>query len=589
MRLEDLGLIGNCQLAAHVERTGAIVWACLPRFDAEPMFSALLDEADGGRFVVAPAGGESGQQSYLENTNVLATTFETPTGSFRVLDFAPRFPQVEGIFHPTQLHRIVEPVSGQPEIRVHLDPRLGWSKGKPAQTRSGQQVRFDGFESPVWVATDLPLEDVLERRPIALTERKHLVLSWGAPVDEALPALCDRYLGATVRYWRTWVKHCNIPPLWQRETIRSGLTLKLHCYEDTGAIVAALTTSLPESPGAGRTWDYRYCWLRDAYYVLGALRLLGHFEERERFVKYLLHLVGDAPDLHLAPLYRVDGTSNLEERILPDWPGYGGEGPVRVGNGAAQHTQNDVFGEMVLALSPLYLDERFADERSPATLALLERLADRACAVVGTPDAGIWEYRTEWKPQTFSSLMCWAAADRMALIAARHAPALREKFEQDAARIRERILAEAWSPALASFAGAHGGAELDAALLQMAPLRFLPPGAPQLVQTIDALGAALAHEGWMYRYRLDDGFGKPEVAFVLCTFWMVEALAAIGRTADARATMDRACAALSPLGLLAEDFSPTTRRLWGNFPQAYSHAGLIHGAFAASPRWLELA
>jgi GH15 family glucan-1,4-alpha-glucosidase len=588
MRLEDLGLIGNCQLSALVERTGNIAWSCLPRFDSEPMFGALLDEKNGGRFAVGPAGGERGQQSYLENSNVLETMFESDTGRFRVLDFAPRFRQVEGIFHPPQLHRIIEPLAGQPQVRVEFDPRLGWSKGRPGHARGAQHVRLDGFASPVWLGTDLPLADALEGRAFALTERRHFVLSWDAPVEEALSSLCDRYLNATLRYWYLWVKHCNIPPLWQRESIRSALALKLHCFEDTGAIVAATTTSIPESPGSGRTWDYRYCWLRDAYYVLGALRLVGHFEERAHFVKYLLHIVGDGSDLALAPLYRVDGTSNLEERIVEGWPGYEGEGPVRVGNGAATHTQNDIFGEMVLALSPLYLDERFADERSPATLALLERLADRAIAVVGTPDAGIWEYRTAWQPQTFSSLMCWAAADRMALIAARHAPSMRAKFEEAAVRIRTLIVADAWSDKLGSFAGAHGGHDLDAALLQMAPLRFLAPNDPKLVGTVDAVGAALSHDGWLYRYRLDDGFGRPEVAFVLCTFWMVEALAATGRSSDARATMERVRAAMSPLGLIAEDYSPATGRMWGNFPQAYSHAGLIHGAFAASPRWMDL-
>ncbi|HSZ83123.1 MAG TPA: glycoside hydrolase family 15 protein, partial [Polyangia bacterium] len=436
--------------------------------------------------------------------------------------------------------------------------------------------------------TDLALADVVERRPFALTERKHLVLTWGAPVEESLPALCDRLLNATVRYWRTWVKHCNIPPVWQQEVIRSALALKLHCFEDTGAIVAAMTTSIPESPGSGRTWDYRYCWLRDAYYVLGALRLLGHFEERARFVKYLLHLVGDAKELRLAPLYRVDGTSDLEERILGAWPGFGGEGPVRIGNGAAQHTQNDIFGEMTLALSPVYLDDRFADERSPETLALLERLADKAVAVQGTPDAGIWEYRTEWQPQTFSSLMCWAAADRMSLIAARHAPALRDRFETAAARIRERIVTEAWNEPLGSFVGTHGGRDLDAALLQMAPLRLLGATDPKLVRTVDAISASLSNDGWLYRYNLDDGFGRPEVAFVLCTFWMIEALAVTGRAVEARALMERVRASMSPLGLMAEDYAPAKRQMWGNFPQAYSHAGLIHGAFAASPRWLDL-
>jgi GH15 family glucan-1,4-alpha-glucosidase len=589
MLLEDLGLIGNCQISALVERSGSIVWACLPRFDAEPMFSALLDADNGGHFSIAPPGGQTGRQTYLENTNILSTVFNTEDGSFRVVDFTPRFPQIETSFRPLEIHRIIEPLDGHPSVRAVVDPRLGWSKAKPNIWRGPQRLRFDGFASPVWLDTDIPLDNVIDGQPFALTERRHLVLTWGPPLTEPIAARSERFLDQTIRYWQRWVKHCNIPPLWQQEVIRSALALKLHCFEDTGAIVAAMTTSIPESPGAGRTWDYRYCWLRDAYYVLGALRLLGHFEEREAFVEYLLHVADSAVDLRLAPLYRVDGTSELEERVLHEWPGFHGEGPVRVGNGAATQPQNDIFGEMVLALSPLYLDDRFADERTPDALALIGRLADQACSVVGTPDAGIWEYRTEWRPQTFSSLMCWAGADRMSLIAARHAPGLRDRYEAAAARIRELIVAEAWSDRLGSFAGTHGGTHLDAALLQMAPLRLLPARDPKLLGTIDAVGSALSHDGWLYRYKMDDGFGAPEVAFVLCTFWMIEALAAAGRMHEARALMDRVRAAMSPLGLMAEDYAPMTRQMWGNFPQAYSHAGLIHGAFAASPRWLEVA
>jgi GH15 family glucan-1,4-alpha-glucosidase len=591
MRLEDLGLIGNCQFAALVERTGDVVWCCLPRFDSDPIFSRLLDQtAQDGRFSVEPAGGGGGRQSYIENTNVLSTLFQTDTGSFRVIDFAPRFGQVEGMFHPTQLQRIIEPVEGHPFVRVRFAPRLGWSKEPAGLVRGAQHLRVEGFGSPVWLETDLPLDDVVLQRPFQLTERKHLLLTWGTPVEEPLGPLCERYLASTIRYWQLWVKHTNIPPLWQQESIRSALALKLHCYDDTGAIVAAMTTSIPESPGgAGRTWDYRYCWLRDAAYVLAALRHLGHFEERDHFVRYLLNIVGDARDFRFSPLYRVDGSSELDERVVAGWPGFQNEGPVRVGNGAYVHTQNDVFGELLLALSPLYLDDRFADERSSESLELLEQLTEHACAVVGTPDAGIWEYRTEWKPQTFSSLMCWAGVKRMSLIAARHAPAHRGRFEDAAARIRELIIAEAWSDVLGSFAGTHGGHELDAALLQMAPLRLLSATDPKLLGTIDAIGAALSREGWLFRYHHDDGFGRPSVAFVLCTFWMIEALAATGRGEEARALMEQVRAAMSPLGLLAEDYEPSSRRMWGNFPQAYSHAGLIHGAFAASPRWLDLA
>jgi GH15 family glucan-1,4-alpha-glucosidase len=587
VRLEDLGLIGNCQFSALVENDGSVVWCCLPRFDSEPVFASLLDHADGGTFRIAPADDTRGEQRYLENTNVLETRFASRDGAFRVLDFAPRFLLYDRAFRPTQLVRVIEPLEGTPRISVRCEPRIGWSKGRPARVSGSNHVQFEGFESALRLTSDVPV-DYLGGIPFALSERKHLVLSWGAPVEEPLQPLCDRFLNETVRYWRRWVKHCSIPSFYQRMVIRSALTLKLHCFEGTGAIVAALTTSIPEAPGSGRTWDYRYCWLRDAYYALGAFRRLGHFEERESFVQYLLNIASGTSELALAPLYRIDGTSDLDERTLPHWPGFGGEGPVRVGNGAALQAQNDIFGEMVLALAPIFMDERFSAERSRTTLELLQRLARRAIAVAGTPDAGIWEYRTEPRPQTFSSLMSWAAADRMAKVAALHAPSLEPEFRAGAERICAEILGRAWNPRLSSFVSMYDTETLDASLLQLATLRMLPPDDPRVHGTVDVLRKSLSRDGWMFRYGLDDGFGEPKVAFIICTFWLVEALAALDRHDEAKAVMEHAHAALSPLGLLSEDYETANLRMWGNFPQAYSHVGLIHAAFAASPRWSEV-
>lgn len=587
MHLEDMGLIGNCQCSALVSRSGAVTWCCLPRFDSEPVFASLLDHDHGGRFLVGPAQGEFGSQRYLPNTNILETTFATASGSFRVIDFAPRFVQFSRVFRPTQLFRIVEPIDGTPLIRVCCEPRLGWSNARPDQLQGSNHVRFEGFASPVRLTTDIPLS-YLGGMAFALTERRHLVFTWGAPIEEPLAPLCDRFLGETIRYWQDWVKHCDIPPLYQEEVIRSALTLKLHCFEDTGAIVAAMTTSIPESPGSGRTWDYRYCWLRDAFYSLSAFGLLGQFEERENFVRYLLNVAAGTPDLRLAPLHRVDGTGDLEERILDGWPGFGGHGPVRVGNGAATHFQSDIFGEMVLALAPVFLDERFAAERSRAAFDLIERLARKAISVAGNPDAGIWEHRTESKPRTFSSLMCWAAADRMAMVAARQAPAREAEFRAAAEHIRGEILTRAWNPALGAFTGTWGGDDLDASLLQMVRLRMLPTDDPRLRSTVEAIHKGLSKDGWLFRYNRDDGFGQPAVAFIICTFWLVEALAALGRLDEARRTMQHIHAALSPLGLMSEDYETSNLRMWGNFPQAYSHVGLIHAAFAASPRWSDI-
>jgi len=588
IRLEQLGLIGNCQYSALVADTGEVVWCCLPRFDSEPVFSSLLDAESGGRFSVAPAAGGSGRCTYLPNSNVLETVHGGPDGSFRVLDFAPRFEQHGRTFRPTMLVRMLQPLSGTPRASVACEPMLGWSRQLPERVQGSHHVDYLGFETRLRLTTDIPLS-YLGGRPFALTGPQHLVLTWGEPVEEPLPALCDRFLTETLRYWERWVKHCNIPPLCQAEVIRSALALKLHCFEDTGAIVAATTTSLPESPGSGRTWDYRYCWLRDSYYVLGALRRLGQFEERERFVRFLLDIVADRPQLDLAPLYKVDGTTaGLDERILPDWPGYGGEGPVRVGNAAVLQKQNDIYGEVLLSLAPIFLDDRFRADRSAQSLELLERLARKAIELAGSADAGIWEFRKTMQPQTFSTLMCWAAADRMAKVAERHLPDRVELYRREADRIHALMIEQAWNAKLGSFVSVHGGEDLDASLLQMATLRFLPVDDTRLHGTIDRLSHDLAHEGWLFRYRSEDDFGKPAVAFILCTFWLVEALAMLGREKEAREVLERARLAHSPLGLLSEDYATRDLRMWGNFPQAYSHVGLIHAAFAASPRWSDL-
>lgn len=588
MSLADLGLIGNCQISALVRRDGAVVWSCMPRFDSPPIFAALLDEDAGGVFAISPASGAAGVQRYLPNTNVLETLFETPEGAFRVIDFAPRFIQWERTFRPTKIVRIVEPLSGTPRVRVRCAPVLGWSRASPAVEQGSHHVSYRGYDAEVRLTTDAPLS-YLHGEPFALTGRQHFVLAWGAPVEEPLEPLCDRFLRETVRYWQGWIKGCDIPSVFQDEVIRSALALKLHCFEDTGAIVAALTTSIPEAPGAGRNWDYRYCWLRDAFYALSAFRRLGQFEEREQFIHYLLNVASSSTreSLELAPLYRIDGRSDLEERVLDAWPGYLNEGPVRVGNGAALQAQHDVFGEMVLALAPLFLDARFRDQVSTAVLDLVTSLARKAIAVAGTPDAGIWELRAEARPQTFSSLMCWAAADRMRVIAERHRPADAPEFAAAAARIRDEILREAVDPERGCLVADYGGRELDAALLQAVTLGFLPAESPCMRATVDAIQADLMHHGWLKRYRTDDGLGEMSVAFSLCSFWLVEALARQGRGDEALAMLQRVRSVDAPLSLLAEDLDPRTGTMWGNFPQAYSHVGLINAAFAAAPRWTE--
>jgi GH15 family glucan-1,4-alpha-glucosidase len=294
-----------------------------------------------------------------------------------------------------------------------------------------------------------------------------------------------------------------------------------------------------------------------------------------------------SPDLDLAPLYRVDGRVDLHETVAAGWAGYEGNGPVRVGNQAAEQRQGDIFGETVLALAPIFLDDRFRDEQLPQALDLLVRLTRKAVAVAGHPDAGIWELRRAWEPQTFSTLMSWAAADRASrVLETRDAPSARE-FRQAAETLHREILKRAWNERRGSFASTLDGGDLDASLLQMAPLRFLAGDDARLAGTVDAVASGLGRDGWIHRYATDDGLGQTQVAFVLCTFWLVQALSTLGRRREARETLVRALRACSPLGLLAEDYDPAGR-LWGNYPQAYSHVGLIHSAFEVSPAWKDV-
>jgi GH15 family glucan-1,4-alpha-glucosidase len=316
--LRATGLIGNCQYAAHANAWGEIVWLCMPRFDSEPIFGKLIDAESGGHFRIAPPAGGEGAQRYETNTNILVTTFADASGSFRVIDFAPRFEHNGRSFRPTQLVRIVEPISGTPQVRVDIAPVLGFSKKAPQVEQGSHHLRFLGYDAELRLTTDMPLS-YLNQREMTLTKPLYFMLSYGPPLEGQLDEVCGRFLRQTTDYWQKWVKHCNVPPLHQDAVIRSALALKLHCFEDTGAIVASTTTSLPESAGAGRNWDYRYCWLRDAYYALKAFRSLGHFEEREQFLQFLLNVVGSAPDLQLQPLYRIDGSPNLEESILTEW------------------------------------------------------------------------------------------------------------------------------------------------------------------------------------------------------------------------------------------------------------------------------
>lgn len=580
-----LAAIGNCSYQALIDDCARVRWLCFPRFDSSFVFGSLLDEQRGGRFSVDPPNGEfSTEQAYLPNTNILRTVIQSAAGSYEVVDVAPRFKQYERYFKPTMLVRRLRRISGQPLVRIRCEPVYDYGRLVPDNHQASNHIQWQIPGASLRLTTNVPLTYVREAREFLLEQDAYVVLTWGAPLEAPLAQTCETFLDNTRRYWEAWVKHTVLPGRFQREVIRSALALKLHQYEDTGAITAATTTSLPEHSGSGRTWDYRYCWLRDAYFTLRAMRRIGHFEEMEAFVSFLKNLAETSPE-HLQPVYGIGGERNLDESILTHLSGFEGNGPVRIGNAAYAQPQHDVYGEMIAAIAPLYLDVRFEDHRTARSVSLLRRLLARVADTMERPDAGIWELRDEYRVHTFSLLMHWVGG----VVAARIAAGLGEADLEGtarglAARARALINDACHRPALGYYADSTTTDHADAALLMMINLGFLRRGQPEAERHLRALARELeVREPLLHRYKHHDGIGETQSAFTVCGFWYVEALARMGFVAEAERGFEELLLHQNPVGLFSEDLDPTTGRQWGNFPQTYSHVGLINAAFAISP------
>jgi GH15 family glucan-1,4-alpha-glucosidase len=581
-----LGIIGNCSYSALV-REGSVEWMCWPRPDSSFVFGPLLDRERGGAFVVEGVDATEVEQRYIENTNVLHTVFRSEDGAFELFDFAPRFQLYQRFFKPSMLVRIMRPLSGEPRARVRCRPTYEYGLQEIGSWRASNHIEYTGFPAPVRLTTNVPLTYVEDERPFLLERDQHLVLTWGEPLEAGLEETAERFLERTLDYWRRWVKGTRVPRDYQQEVVRSALALKLHQYEDTGALLAATTTSLPEHPGSGRTWDYRFCWLRDAYFTLNAFERLGHSEEMELFLGYLRNLA-EEKDGVLQPAYRINGDSQADERILEHLSGFRGEGPVRIGNQAFEHVQNDVYGEMVLAVSRLFLDTRFVGEIPPLTaVALVRSLLGQIEARLEEPDAGLWEFREKSRLHSFSVLMHWAGARRAVEVAqALEEPELADLARSIEAQARELLETRCWDDEIGALTQVAGEPQLDAALLLAVHLGYFEPDDPRAASHVDAIRAGLSVDGGLLRrYAVRDDFGHMEAAFTVCTFWLVEALALIGRTDEANALFDRLLSLENGLGLFSEDVIPETLEQSGNFPQTYTHVGLINAAFRLSRRW----
>lgn len=587
------GLIGNCQTSALVHECGSIDWLCFPRPDSPPVFGKILDP-DGGHFSITPMGKFSTQQQYLQNTNVLETYVTTEDGAqFKIVDFCPRFYQHGRIYRPMMIFRVVEPIKGNPQIRVECNPVNGWEKEFVKPVRGNSHLRFEIRNDALRLWTNMPLTYLCENTAFMLKDKIHFALTWSAGMEDDLEDVCERFRRQTVEYWDVWVKHCSIPTLYQQDTIRSALALKLHCYEDTGAVLAALTTSLPEERGHERNWDYRFCWLRDAYFSLSAFHNLGHFEETEGFIKFLLNVAEKHEHSveRLRPVYRLDQTLPDQEIEHLNWAGYANSKPVRSDNQAAEHIQNDVYGEMVLTLSPIFFDERFLHLRTPDHERLLEHLGRFCASKISEADAGLWELRHGWQEHSFSNLMCWAGLERIHRIrrGGRYLKQLTFNLEE-ALQKAEHAVREAVIDG--SLRNGPKDPTHDASLLQVPILRF--PDDEVCRMTVEhvreelRMGETPDLASFLYRYRRKDDFGRPHSSFLICSFWLVQALARVGKFNDAKIVMRDAMSSANYAGLLSEHYLPGSRLQAGNFPQAYSHVGQINAAFAISPPWSDV-
>ena len=596
----SLGVIGNCTFSALIDGRGCIVWCCLPRFDGDPVFNALLQPgpgAPGSSGAVAAAGSSSfgieiedfaeSRQWYEPNTAVLRTQLIDKSGqAIEITDFAPRYYRRSRFFRPMTLVRRVKPIVGAPRIRVMLDVRFDWGRRQPLVTQGSNHLRFVGDALTLRLNTDASLAHIMSGQPFVLTREHNFLLGSDESLTEGIADTARMFEQETLAYWRKWCQSLHIPLEWQQAVIRAAITLKLSLFEDTGAIVAAMTTSIPEAPGSQRNWDYRYCWLRDAFFVVRALNSLSETGTLEDYLRWLSNVVVQAKGGHIQPLYGIGLEREMPESVMAHLDGYRGMGPVRVGNQAQEHFQHDVYGNVVLGAAQAFHDQRLLHRAGLTEFTQLEAVGEQARRTYDKPDAGMWELRTRARVHTSSALMCWAACDRLGKIAQVLELPERVAYWQGHAQVmRERILRESWSEERQAFAESFGGRDLDASVLLMIEVGFIDPKDPRFVATVDALEASLCDGPYMRRYEAPDDFGKPETAFNICTFWRIDALARIGRKEQAREIFAAMLACRNHLGLLSEDTHPVTGEMWGNFPQTYSMVGVINAAVRLSAPW----
>lgn len=583
--LEDYGIIGNLETCALIGRDGSIDWLCLPYLESPSVFAALLDMERGGHFRINPATKYESFQSYVKNTNILQTTFTTPLGVAVVTDFMKPEGR-KGNVYARAVFRKVECIKGEADLEISFRPRFDYAKELPGFELTGEGIIARGGNENLFLQSPVPLEihEQEARRVLTLKGGKTawFILQYNHCISMS-PSDCEDLLRKARRFWHNWAHKCLpsgcvLDGPWYDLVVRSALVLKLLSNPESGAIAAAPTTSLPEHIGGVRNWDYRYAWIRDASFTSQALFHSGHDKESQDFRRYMSGILSRTEDPSLIRImYGLNGEADLEEQIVENLSGYKNSSPVRIGNDAAKQRQLDIYGEL---LNAIYETTRYGETVSHKSWQFIKHIVDYVCLAWNEKDSGIWEVRGKDRHFVYSKLMCWVAVDRAIKVSSlRGFKAPIEKWEKVRGLIKQAILERGYSRKLNSFVQAFDSETLDATSLLIPFMDFLPFNDPRVQGTIEAtLKKLVTKDGLVYRYEADDGLPGSEGYFVLCSFWLIKALALSERVEQAEEIFRNVLKYISPLGLFAEEIEPETGKQLGNFPQAFSHVGLINSA-----------
>ena len=582
----NYGIIGNCRSAALVSDKASIDWLCLPDFDSPSMFAKILDTEKGGYFSIETDESYIVSQKYLKNTNVLCTEFKSEQGTFEVIDFMPRYKLKEdSYFAPAEIYRYLKYISGTPEFRVRYFPAFNYAREEVSSTVEHNCIKTYSRTTPtdcIYLYSSLDFRAILESKTVMMTHHEFLLLSYNQKLIKIDIARVYMEFQRTKVYWLNWINHSKAYSLYNEEITRSLLVLKIMSFQPTGAVLAAVTTSIPETIGSVRNWDYRFCWLRDASMSIDTLLKMGHYNSAQRFLGFLKGILKSKNDFFQV-MYGIRGERNLDEIILPHLSGYENSRPVRIGNAAYLQKQNDIFGYLLNVIYQYY-------EFFPGTLDEIEdmwEIVRNISFTVSThwekPDKGIWEIRNEESHFVFSKVMSWVAMDRASRIARLlNKIAYARTWRSIANDIREDVFKNGWNDELQTFTQSYSGSDLDASLLLMAEYGFIEASDKRFRKTVLAIKNTLLYNGLVYRYINNDDFGKPSSSFTICTFWLCQALFRIGQKDEARTIFEDLLLYGNHLGLFSEDVDFSTKRLLGNFPQAYSHLALINTAILLS-------